>query len=231
MDRMNVTPSGWVFLALTCMFLPLMAIRTAVRVRQPGRTPTRVRHLASVFVTQAITLPPALSAARYDDIRLFPSPNLGAFNLAMVLAFLVPTLGTLPMRWSWKSEAEKRRMIWMLPHTSVDLWWWTIVAVTAGIVEEIVYRGVMIGLWQRVLGSWWAAMMVCVVVFSLVHFLQGWYAMAAIALTATAFHLIVRATGDLYTAMTVHFIYDLIAGLVLLQCARRDGLLPMDASG
>jgi membrane protease YdiL (CAAX protease family) len=104
------------------------------------------------------------------------------------------------------------------------------VALTAGIVEEIIYRGVMIALWQRILGSWWAAMMVCVAVFSLVHFLQGWRAMAAIALTAMAAHLIVRATGDLYTAMTVHFVYDLIAGVVLLRCARRDRVLPMDAS-
>jgi membrane protease YdiL (CAAX protease family) len=207
-----------------------MAIRTAFRVRQPGRTPSRVQHLASVFMTQAITLPPALLAARYDDIRLFPPLSVGVFNLALVLGFLVPTLGTLPMRWSWKSEVEKRRLIWMLPHDSADLWWWSIVALTAGIVEEIIYRGVMIALWQRILGSWWAAMMVCVAVFSLVHFLQGWRAMAAIALTAMAAHLIVRATGDLYTAMTVHFVYDLIAGVVLLRCARRDRVLPMDAS-
>jgi membrane protease YdiL (CAAX protease family) len=228
---MNVTPSGWVFLALICVFLPLMAIRTALRVRQPGRSPTRVQHLTSVFVTQAMTLALALSAARYEDIRLFPPPSLGAFNLAVVLAFLVPTLGTLPMRWSWKSEVEKRRMIWMLPHGSADLWWWTIVALAAAIVEEIVYRGVMITLWQRILGSWWAAMVVCVAVFSLVHFLQGWRAMAAIALTAMAAHLIVRGTGDLYTAITVHFIYDLLAGFVLLRCARRDGVLPTDAFG
>ena len=47
-----------------------------------------------------------------------------------------------------------------------------------------------------------------------------------VALMAAAAHLIVRVSGDLYTAMTVHFVYDFFAGLVILRLARRDGTLP-----
>jgi membrane protease YdiL (CAAX protease family) len=227
---MKVTPSGWVFLALISGFLPLIAIWSAFRLRGSGRTPTRTQYFASVFATQGLTLLPALSAASYDDIRLFPPPRVRFFNLAVLVAFLVVTLGTLPTRWRWKSDAERRRMTWMLPHTSADLWWWTAVALTAGIVEEIVYRGVMLALWQRILGTWWPAVLVCTAVFSLTHFVQGWRAMGAIALMAVSAHLIVRATGDLYTAMTAHFIYDLLAGVILLRCARRDGILAIEAS-
>ena len=118
-------------------------------------------------------------------------------------------------------------MMWLLPHGPSDLWWWAIVALTAGIAEEIVFRGVMFTLWRRILGAWWPAATVCIVLFSLAHFVQGWRAMALIAIMAAAAHLIVRYTGDLYTAMTVHFLYDFFAGVVIMILARRDGVLPV----
>lgn len=227
----NITPASWVFLFLTCVFLPLMAVRSAFRIRQPGRTPSRSQYLVSVFFSQGMMLLPALYAADCDSILLFPEPRLGAIDVVAALAFLVPTLGTLPLRWRRKSEEEKRRMLWMLPHGTADLGWWALVSLTAGIVEELVYRGVMLALWQRVFGSWWAAVIVCVTVFSLAHFVQGWRSMALIVIIATAFHLIVRFTGDLYTAMAVHCVYDFAAGILLQRYARRDGLLPVQASG
>jgi len=227
---MSITPASWVFLFLACVFLPMMAIWTAFRTRQPGRTPTRSLHLISVVMGFAITLLPALSAARYDQIELFPRPTLGAVNFVLAAVFLLLTLGTLPLRWRSKPSESRKRMLWMLPHRTQDLWWWALVALGAGIVEEIVFRGVMMSLWQRVLGSWGAAVAVCVVVFSLVHFVQGWRAMATIAMIALAAHVIVRVTGDLYTAMFVHFVYDFFAGLLLMRFARRDGVLVADTT-
>ena len=221
---MMVTPSAKAFLMITCLVIPVLAVRTASRIHRQGRIPTRSQHLASVFVSQGMMLFLASSAARYDEIPLFPPPSFGAMNVVAAFAFLAPTLGTLPMRWRWKSGAEKSRMMWMLPHGAQDLWWWALVALIAGIVEEIVYRGVMVTLWQRILGSWVAAVAVCVAVFSISHFVQGWRAMVMIAAIAAAAHLIVRATGDLYTAMLVHFIYDFFAGMILLRLARRDGV-------
>jgi membrane protease YdiL (CAAX protease family) len=53
---------------------------------------------------------------------------------------------------------------------------------------------------------------------------QGLRTVAIIALMAVGNHLIVRASGDLYTAMAIHFVYDLLAGVVLLQLAKRDGV-------
>src|SRR2546422_4977042 len=99
---MSLTASGWVFLFLPCLFLPLMAVRTAFRVRKAGRTPSRTQFLASFFVSQGMTLMLALSAAAYESITLFPPPDIGPVNLVIVLAFLLAALGTLPARWRWK---------------------------------------------------------------------------------------------------------------------------------
>jgi membrane protease YdiL (CAAX protease family) len=228
---MSVSPSGCVFLLLTCVYLPLMAIRTAIRARRPEGPPTRAQHLSGVFVAQGMTVFTALFAASSDDVRLFPPPTITLVSIAAALAFLALSLGTLPMRWNWKPEEDKRRVMWMLPHRMNDLWWWGLVALAAGICEEIVFRGVMFTLWQRILGSWAASVAVCVTVFSIGHFVQGWRAMLLIVLIAVGFHLIVKLTGDLYTAMAIHIVYDFVAGLVLLRLAARDGLVPATAVG
>ncbi len=221
---MEITASGAVFLFLTTAYIPFLAIRSGRRAQKAAATPTRAQHLVSVFLTQGLGLFVALLAANYEEIDLFPRPHVGWLNVGLCLAFLVPSLGSLPWRWSWRTIESKRRMMWMLPNTSSDLAWWMLVSLVAGIVEEIVYRGVMVQLWERLLGGWWPAVAVCAIAFGLAHFVQGWRTVAVIAALAVANHLIVRATGDLYTAMAIHFVYDLLAGVILLGLARRDGV-------
>jgi len=228
---MSVSVSGWVFLVITCVYLPALAIRTAVRARRWGGTPTRVQHLTGVFVSQAMTILVALFAAASDDVQLFPRPTITALSVVAALGFLLLSLGTLPLRWNWKPDEQKRQLMWMLPHHVRDLWWWALVALIAGVCEEIVFRGVMFTLWHRILGSSLASIAVCATVFSLAHFVQGSRAMLLIALIAVGFHLIVGLTGDLYTAMAIHIVYDFIAGLVLLRLATRDGLVSAPAVG
>jgi membrane protease YdiL (CAAX protease family) len=84
----------------------------------------------------------------------------------------------------------------------------------------------MFTLWQRVLDNRWLAVAICVVAFALAHYVQAWKAMLLIVVMAFAFHLIVFATGDLYTAMAGHFLYDLLAGFIIIRLAARDGLVP-----
>ena len=222
---MSLTPAGSTFLVITSAVLPLLALRSAWRLGGSATRPTRVQYAISLVVTQGMTLMLALSAARYESISLFPPPRFGLAQFGMAAAFLIPALGTLPSRWSWKTRREKESLLWLLPHSVTDLGWWAIVALAAGIIEEIVYRGVMFSLWRSVLGPG-AAVAVCVVVFALAHAVQGWRAMLVIALMAAGAHIIVLATGDLYTAMGVHVLYDFAAGGVLLQLARRERLLP-----
>jgi membrane protease YdiL (CAAX protease family) len=228
---MDVTPAGWTFLLLVTVFLPFAAIRGAHKAGAVGHGPSRGQYFASVLFTQGLGLFTALIAARYEWIVLFPAARFGVKNALVALAFLVPALGTIPMRWSWRTVEEKRRMMWLLPNRTTDLAWWLFVALLAGIVEEIVFRGVMFTLWERVVGGWWPAVIVCSIAFALSHFVQGWRAVLVISAMAIGNHAIVRATGNLYTAMAVHFVYDLLAGIVLLRLAKRDGIVAARAAG
>jgi len=226
----GISPSGWVFLVVIGVAFPLLAMRTAFRVRQPGPKPTATQHLISVVVSQGLTLALALPAIRFDRLELFPRLDLGWEDPGLAIAFLLVTLATLPARWRWKPVEERGRNLWLFPRSARDLGRWALIALIAGILEEIVYRGVMLQLLQRLLGSWWPAMLVCVAVFSLSHFVQGWRAMLVIVAFAAASHGIVLATGDLYTAMFVHVVYDFLAGVMVLRLARSDGLLAAPVS-
>lgn len=228
---MDVTPAGWTFLFLVTVLLPFGAIRGAQKAREVEFGPSRGQYFASVLFTQGLGLFTALVAARYEWIELFPAASFGPKNALVALAFLAPALGTIPMRWSWRSFEEKRRMMWLLPNRTSDLAWWMLIALLAGTVEEIVFRGVMFTLWERLLGSWWPAVTVCSVAFALSHFVQGWRAVLVIAAMAVGNHAIVRATGNLYTAMGVHFVYDLLAGVLLLRLAKRDRIVAAEAPG
>jgi membrane protease YdiL (CAAX protease family) len=179
-------------------------------------------------MAQVVPLVMAFSAATYEGVELFPTPRMTAAAAGAAIVFLIVTLGTLPWRWRTKRDEERRRMLWMIPNRLSDLWWWALVAMAAGFGEEIVYRGVMFELWRRMLGSWLGAAAICVVVFTLAHFVQGRRAMAIIALIAAGFHAMVWLNGNLYAAMAVHAVYDFVAGWAIMRLAYRDGLLKAD---
>ena len=216
---------GTLYIALIGVALPWLAIRNALRVRKARHLPTRRQHLFSVAFTQGLLLVLALTTARREWIDLFPPPTFPLPAVLAALGLTVLALATLPLRWSWRTPEEKRRVLWMLPSRTSDLWWWLLVALTAGIVEEIAYRGVLFTLLARLTGSWWVASIACVIAFGLVHFVQGARTVVIIAVLSLGIHAIVRLSGNLYTAMALHFVYDLLAGAVLLHLARRDGLL------
>ena len=121
-------------------------------------------------------------------------------------------------------------MIWRLPQKPSDLFGWGMVSFGAGTTEEIMFRGVMFQLWFRVLGAWWPATLLGAASFAFGHFLQGWRSMAIIFGMAIGMQGLVWATGDLYTVMAVHFVYDLVAGLIFLLLAKRDGLIQEDST-
>ncbi len=182
--------------------------------------------MASVLISGLFGLALALAASKSDGLTLFPPPHVGWLNAGLAFAFLIPTLATLPARWNWRTTEQKQRMLWRIPTRPSDLGWWAIVSLSAGITEEIIYRGAMLQLWERVVGSWWLAVSGCSIVFAIAHFVQGWRSMSIIFFLAIANHLIVRATGDLYTAMAIHVVYDFLAGTIFLVLVRREGLLP-----
>ncbi len=103
-----------------------------------------------------------------------------------------------------------------MPRTSNELGIWAVISLSAGFVEEIVYRGVLFGILDYWLNNWWAAAILCAVAFALGHAIQGMKSSSIIFVMSVIFQGLVYFTGTLYVAMVVHAVYDFIAGAAYL---------------
>lgn len=92
-----------------------------------------------------------------------------------------------------------------------NVWKWLILALAAGIGEEILFRGAI----QKVLGLWFTS-----ILFAIVHVQYGFLTPATLALFVIAFSLgVIRQRYNTTLAVFVHFGYDFSLGLIALLLA------------
>ncbi len=221
---------GWIFGAVVCLLLPCLAVRTS---RQLERVrPTLIDVLVSLVVTQAVLVSLAIAAAWTKGLRLFPDPTPGWEGAAWGSALFGAMIAASLLHWRVRTPEEKRRLAFLKPHSLADAPVWLAISLIAGFAEELVYRGVLFQLVEGLVvswgpgaeTSWWISAGVCTLAFAAGHWVQGWSAMAIIVGFALAMHALVRLTGDLYAAMSVHAAYDFAAGWLVLWLYRREGL-------
>jgi membrane protease YdiL (CAAX protease family) len=118
----------------------------------------------------------------------------------------------------WYERKEKEQ--WFdrssfLPHSYGELPAYILLCMSAGIFEEIIYRGFMVNyfLEDGMAEIPWTAIIVPAVLFSLAHFYQGWAAIMKISVLAILLNLIFIYTHSLYPTMIIHFSIDLISGV------------------
>ena len=126
----------------------------------------------------------------------------------------------------WPAESETVRLL--LPETWQEkLWCVLLVAPTAALCEEFVYRGYLL----TQLSAWfpsrewaWGA---SALAFGLAHTYQGFNGVLRAAVLGALFAYPVLCWGSLYPSMAAHFIYDSLALIWLGPCflkleSRRD---------
>ena len=99
---------------------------------------------------------------------------------SMLVVLAVAALLVLQTRSVARLSAEKRtavgtrlgRLVALVPHTTSEYRWFVALSVTAGVCEELLYRGFLVWLLQPWIGLGWAAM-VSVIVFGAGHAYQG----------------------------------------------------------
>ena len=215
----EINPAGWVHLAYFGLFIPFMVVRGRKKLRDTERPlPNRLRHFQVTAFTLVAFAIMSLLVARAEWISLFPRtwPPLPAV-LAGVVMFVVAVLVMRPL---WRRAVERRptpagaRVLHLrMPANAVERAWWIVVAVLAGISEEITWRGVQTALLSNLTGHLWIAAIICSISFGFGHSNQEWKSSAIIVFFALGFHALVWLSGSLYVAMVVHLAYDITAGL------------------
>ncbi|GJM32572.1 MAG: hypothetical protein DHS20C18_15730 [Saprospiraceae bacterium] len=109
-----------------------------------------------------------------------------------------------------------RKDLSFLPKTGLEFRHFIFLSFSAGICEEIVFRGFFVSYFYALLLPLnfpaWTAVLVPAILFGLVHYYQGWKAVMKIVLMAIIFGLIFLWSGSLWWLILLHVGVDLIGG-------------------
>ena len=216
----------WAFAVFVGVLLPIAAVRQHYALRSGAlQAPSRTALYASAFVTHLLLAAGVLAAAISDDLWLFPP--FAVERRGLIAAGIALALGLLLLferfRVTDALALERARLI--APRTPREYAAFCGVAVSAGVAEQLAYRGVLFSFLLWYSGSYPAAALLSAIPFGLVHLFQGWRSAAIVTVIALRDQILVVLTGTLVYAIVIHIIHDIIAGTVLMRRARREDTL------
>src|ERR1700733_10205962 len=109
----------------------------------------------------------------------------------------------------------------MLPKTPTERAVWIAVSLTAGICEEVLYRGWLLSLFAATLGSFWLGLLISSIIFGFAHTYQGRNGILGTGVLGAIFGLVFIFSGSLIPGQVLHAAMDLNNGLALGRVAKR----------
>lgn len=230
-----------VWLVLAEPVLGRRAFRGFLRALERGERDARVRFyrlwIVQSWVLTALLVLIALYVFKWPPAALgwrAPRIDLHA-SLAPLVGFVTALLaGTLfgvvlarrrrnrPLSTRHRESPRRRAMrdlLRMLPYTASERGWFAVLAITAGITEEVVWRGVLLAILLVFLPGlpMFAYVLVLAVVFGWAHLYQGGRGMLGAGIMGGVLAAMYLATGSLLLPIVVHALIDLAA---MLQAPR-----------
>ncbi len=203
--------------------LPLYDRRETRRLKTSADPRARVQSYRKIVVyLWAMTLV-VLATVPFGE--LFTAPplpgSLGRFGgSGLAIGIMVGALGglLLPAVLATRSPQERSKLLapmrplaFFLPRTGEERAWFAAVSVTAGICEEIIFRGFLIRYLDALpLGlGLWGAVIASAVIFGINHGYQGWKGVIGTTLLALMLTALFFLTGSLLIPIVVHALLDL----------------------
>jgi membrane protease YdiL (CAAX protease family) len=161
------------------------------------------------------------------EIGLVPRLNWGL--LGVVAGAIVAGFAVLRQRRQALTDDEAlarlrqrmQKLEVMLPHTRDELSRFIWLSITAGICEELLYRGYLIWYLQH----WFAlipAAALAALVFGVGHVYQGWRGILTTGFVGAFLAAVYLVTGSLYTGMVLHALMDAHSGHLMQAAYERE---------
>ncbi|MEQ4724125.1 CPBP family intramembrane glutamic endopeptidase [Nonomuraea sp. B19D2] len=151
---------------------------------------------------------PASPAIAYGVLVWLP---IGMIPVVLLLRWLANQGIMLP----WHAGVSD-----LMARTRRERWLAAMLAVSAGVCEEVVFRGLFIALGRELGLSLTVAAVVAVAVFVLGHIYQGPVGTLMAVVTGTAFTLMYLRTGSLLAPIGLHVMVDVVALILIPQPGR-----------
>lgn len=166
-----------------------------------------------------VALSPELDLARIGLVAPGDSATLTGMIVGIVvfggIAILMAKKGVVPPGQAVFSA--------LIPRDRTERWYALALAISAGVCEEILYRGVLIAVGVHVFGlPLPAAAGLALALFTIGHLYQGPRGMIMVALAGFGLTMIYQRTGSLVPAILLHILID-IRGLLLTPAAKTSG--------
>ncbi len=197
--------------------VPILSYVTAKdpRVRQAPRVALYFSAVVSQWILTAVgvlvVLAASLSFSRlgFRAVAFSPFAHWASLLIVISLAAMGATAILEKFGW-WPGESELVRLL--IPVTTREkLWAVLVLAPTAGICEEFLYRGFLLFQFTQWFHSVNWAWAVSSVVFGLAHSYQGASGVARAAVLGALLTYPVIHLGSLYPSMGAHFVIDAVA--------------------
>jgi len=204
----------WTTLLLA--LLPAMLVGQAAALGDPAELPRRGIYTSTIvslwllaLATVAMTVMAGWGPAELLLTRVAPVPFLG-WTLGLVAAALVVFVAGHRLGFR-----ELPLTHHLLPVTGVEKVWFVALSVTAGVTEEVVFRGFLLTALILATGSTALAVALSAALFGVVHGYQGAWGAVRPAALGVLFAVSAVATGSILPAMVAHTAVDIISGLWL----------------
>ena len=221
---MHLTLVDAILLGVIAIVAPAYSYYAGRRIQrgaQPERVPAYVRSMASWWLLAGVTAFAWVRLGRPLDALGLTIP----FE-ARAVAGILPCVMLLAYIWGQRRVVARLtpekiarvrtafgRTTAILPTTPVELRWFLGLALTAGICEELLYRGYFVAVTSPAL-TIWGAVAASAALFGIAHAYQGIGGVLRTALVGLVLGAIYVATGSLVWAMLVHALVDVRGGLL-----------------
>jgi membrane protease YdiL (CAAX protease family) len=160
------------------------------------------------------------SGERLGDARLTLGVTAGLLAiLAVVFAILRWRLGRAPARAGTPDPVDHTRAL--VPAFGREMAVFALVSVTAGICEELLYRGWLVNFLRAATGSVWISVGASATIFGIGHAYQGATGMLRAAFVGLQLALLFVYVDSLIPGQVLHAAVDLVAGVLLATAADR----------
>jgi len=217
-----------VTLLILAVIMPLNGIwdfRRLLRWIEEGRADARIKSYTWILIMQwGLVLGLGgywvMAGRGLAPLRLIPTAAgwqwLAVGIGATVTAYTVWQMFTIIGSSDKLDEARDQigELIGLAPQSAGEMRWFNSVAVTAGVCEEILYRGILLAAMTPLVGMW-PAVFISSVIFGLGHAYQGPAGILKTSLIGLFLALLTVFSGSLFVAMLLHTVGDITSGRIM----------------
>jgi len=161
-----------------------------------------------------------------------PAITLSATVVGLLGLAALTALNARQIRRAEREELERsvERARKFVPVDSTEVAAFALVALTAGICEEILYRGWLVTFLAAFFGSIWIGVVVAAVLFGLGHAYQGWKGILATGILGVLFGAMFVGVRSLVPGQALHAAIDIVNGVLAGGIVRRLGPPSIDSA-